>query len=166
MRTHTWEISDELWSFAESCLPKSRRDPAKKYLRKPGGGRKVTYGDRLYFSAMVYILRTGLIWNALPREKFNGLGSSALHTRFQEWTKTGFFETLWRKGLAEYDEMEGISWKWQSSDGTNVEAPLAWESVGANPTDRGKKWKQASLSRRRKWRPAVDSRKRSKRPRQ
>ena len=50
---------------------------------------------------------------------------------------------LWRKGLAEYDEMEGIAWRWQSIDGAMVKAPLALETVGPNPTDRGKKWDQA-----------------------
>jgi hypothetical protein len=28
-----------------------------------------------------------------------------------------FFETLWRARLAEYDAMEGITWRWQSIDG-------------------------------------------------
>jgi putative transposase len=46
---------------------------------------------------------------------------------------------LWRKGLAEYDELEGIAWAWQSIDGAMVKAPLALETVGPNPTDRGKK---------------------------
>ena len=54
----------------------------------------------------------------------------------------GFFLELWRVGLAEYDEMEGIAWQWQSVDGCMVKAPLAQETVGPNPTDRGKKWKQ------------------------
>jgi len=40
--------------------------------------------------------------------------------------------------LAEYDEMEGIAWEWQSLDGTQGKAPLAQEAVGNNPTDRGK----------------------------
>jgi transposase len=95
-------------------------------------------GDRMYFAGIVYVLRTRIIWNAFPREKFGGLGSSALHDRFQKWAKAGLFEAIWRKGLAEYDEMEGMAWEWQSADGTMVEAPLAQESVGPNPTDRGK----------------------------
>ncbi len=49
------------------------------------------------------------------------------------------FVTLWRAGLAEYDEMEGISWKWQSIDEAIVKAPLDQETVGPNPTDRGEK---------------------------
>ena len=50
----------------------------------------------------------------------------------------GFFLKLWKKGLAEYDDMEGIAWKWQSIDGSMTKAPTAQESVGPNPTDRGK----------------------------
>jgi hypothetical protein len=46
---------------------------------------------------------------------------------------------LWQAGLAEYDEMEGIAWEWQSLDGTQGKAPLAQEAVGNNPTDREKK---------------------------
>jgi putative transposase len=41
--------------------------------------------------------------------------------------------------LAEYDEIEGIAWKWPSIDGAMIKAPLAKETVGRNPTDRGKK---------------------------
>ena len=47
--------------------------------------------------------------------------------------------SLWRARLAEYDEMEAISWKWPSIDGATVKAAPAPETVGPNPTDRGKK---------------------------
>jgi hypothetical protein len=40
--------------------------------------------------------------------------------------------------------MEGIAWRWQSIDGAMVKAPLAQESVGRNPTDRGKKRQQTA----------------------
>jgi hypothetical protein len=45
----------------------------------------------------------------------------------------------------EYDELEGIGWQWQSLDGALVKAPMALESVGRNPTDRGKKGRKRSL---------------------
>jgi hypothetical protein len=64
--------------------------------------------------------------------------------------------------LAEYDEMEGIAWDWQSVDGAMVKAPLAMECVGANPTDRGKKRAQAKFFSRRAWRPAVARRERGR----
>jgi transposase len=124
-------------------------------MRKPGGGRK-RKPARLVFEAIVYVLRTGCQWKALPKEKYGS--ASSVHRYFLEWEKEGFFEELWRAGLAEYDEMEGISWQWQSIDGTMMKAPLAQESVGPNPTDRGKKWEQASFACGRAWHPAVDHR--------
>jgi hypothetical protein len=46
-----------------------------------------------------------------------------------------------------------------------TKAPMAQEAVGRNPTDRGKKRKQASCPRGRAWSPLVDSRNRSKQTR-
>ncbi len=160
-RIKTWEVSDKFWSLVEPLIPKSPRVEQKAYVRKPGGGRKRKYSDRLYFAAIVYVLRTGIIWNALPREKFEGLGSAAVHRKFQQWATAGFFYNLWRRGLAEYDEMAGIAWLWEAADGSNIEAPLAKESVGPNPTDRGKKWDKAKSTRRRIWRPLIARRDRS-----
>jgi transposase len=161
-RIKTWEISDEFWALVESHVPVKQRDPGKAYIRKPGGGRKPA-SARSVFAAIVYVLRNGLIWNALPKEKF-GVCSSTVHRVFMEWQEAGFFLDLWKAGLAEYDAMEGIAWEWQAADGTMVKAPLAQESVGPNPTDRGKKWDQAPFAGRRAWRPAGDRRQRGQRP--
>jgi len=160
-RIKTWEMSDGFWNLVEPLIPKSLRDPNVSYKRKPGGGRKPKYTNRLFFSAIVYVLRTGIIWNAFPREKFEGVGSAMVHRKFQQWATAGFFTNLWKRGLAEYDEMEGIAWLWQSADGALIEAPLAQESVGPNPTDRGKKWDKAKHPRRREWSPLVTRRHRS-----
>ncbi len=54
--------------------------------------------------------------------------------------------------------LQGIAWRWQSIDGAMMKAPLAQESVGANPTDRGKKWEQAPSAGGRAWRPVIDRR--------
>lgn len=164
-RVKTWEISDEFWALVEPCLPSQNemRDSSRSYKRMSGGGRKPIYDNRVYFAAIVYVLRTGCQWNALPREKFNGVSSSGVHYRFRLWCRAGFFAKLWDAGLAVYEEMEGIAWKWQAADGSLQKAPLARESVGPNPTDRGKKWKQKARARRRTWGPAVLGRNRGKR---
>ena len=159
-RIKTWEISDDFWALVEPLIPQSPRVDEKSYRRKPGGGRKPKYSHRIYFAAIVYVLRTGIIWNALPREKFEGLGSAAVHRKFQQWVLAGVFRNLWLRGLAEYDEMEGIAWLWEAADGSNIEAPLAQESVGPNPTDRGKKWNKATFAGRREWCPLVTRRQR------
>jgi hypothetical protein len=70
---------------------------------------------------------------ALSKKEFGS--PSAIHWYFLEWQAEGFFEKLWKKGLADYDEMEGIAWQWQSIDGGMNKAPLAQETVGHNPTN-------------------------------
>jgi hypothetical protein len=50
------------------------------------------------------------------------------------------FFRRWRAGLAEYEQMAGIAWRGQSIDGAMMKAPRAKQTVGPNPTDRGKKW--------------------------
>ena len=135
-------------------------------IRAPGasagsvGGRAADanrFRRATIFAAIVYVLRTGCQWKALPKS----FGSaSAIHHHFQKWRQEGFFVRLWRAGLAEYDEMEGIAWEWQSLDGTQGKAPLAQEAVGNNPTDRGKKRNQAQPAGGRPWRPALAYRRR------
>ena len=115
------------------------------------------------FEAIVYVLRTGCQWKALPSERFGS--ASAVHQKFMDWSKVGFFENIWKMGLAEYDALEGIAWRWQSIDGAMFKAPLAQEAVGRNPTDRGKKRQQASPAGGRAWRPVVTRRDRGQRAR-
>ena len=84
-----------------------------------------------------------------------------VHRKFQQWAKTGVFRRIWQRGLAEYDAMEGIARLRESADGSNIEAPLAEESIGPNPTDRGKKRDEATYTGRREWHPLVIRRQRS-----
>ena len=155
----SWTVSDALWSKVEPLIPAVERAEGRKYKRKPGAGRK-PMPSRQAFSGVVYVLRTGIQWKALPRE----FGSaSAVHQYFQNWQKAGLFLKLWRSGLAEYDGMQGIAWEWQRIDGALGKAPLAQECVGPNPTDRGKKGAQTKLVGRRPWRPAVVRRQRGQR---
>jgi len=91
--------------------------------------------------ADLYVLRTGLQWNALPAE----IGASTtVYDRFRAWEADGFFGRLWAAGLHEFDELVGIDWEWQSLDGVMTKAPFGRaataeaEGTGHNPTDRGK----------------------------
>jgi len=157
-RIQSWEVSDPFWERVRPLIPPPARDKEKSYKRITGGGRKpIPY--RQVFEGIVYVLRTGCQWKALPKERFGS--ASSIHGYFIRWMKAGFFLSLWHAGLAEYDEMEGISWQWQSIDGAMIKAPMAREEVGRNPTDRGKKRQQASHSCGRAWCPTVVSRNRS-----
>ena len=159
-RAQSWVVTDEFWARVEPLIPELQRATRAQYLRKPGAGRPPKPA-RQVFEAVVYVLRTGCQWKALPKERFGS--ASAVHKRFLQWEKAGFFEALWKAGLAEYDQMEGIAWRWQSTDGAMFKAPMAQQAVGPNPTDRGKKWEQASPAGGRAWRPLVDHRDRGQR---
>jgi transposase len=154
-RIQSWDVSDAFWEKVEPLIPSTERDPDKTYKRKAGGGRKPIPPRRI-FEAIVYVLRTGCQWKALPKERFGS--PSAIHTHFMRWMGMGFFIALWRAGLAEYDEMEGISWSWQSIDGALVKAPLAREAAGCNPTDRGEKRNQTAFIDGRPWSPDINRR--------
>ena len=161
-KSRSWEVSEKFWDLVEPLIPERARPRNRKYRRKAGGGRKPMEPRRV-FEAIVFVLRTGIQWKALPKEKFGS--ASSIHAYFRKWEKAGVFERIWKAGLAEYDELEGIAWEWQSIDGAMIKAPLAKEAVGPNPTDRGKKWKQAASASGRAWRPVVDRRHRGEQAR-
>ncbi len=118
--------TQELWLATEPLLPVEKP--------KPKGGRPRGDAQQL-FNAMFYVLRTGIQWKALPSQL--GAASTA-HDRYQERVKAGVFEELWHLGLMQ-NQVEGqLDWEWQSIDSASSKAPLGGESVGANPTDRGK----------------------------
>lgn len=91
--------------------------------------------DERCLAAIVYVLRTGIQWKALPR----CLGApSTVHDRFQEWREAGVFTAAWKDALRTLDRGGGIDWEWQSMDGGMTKAPLGGPGTGPNPTDRGK----------------------------
>ncbi len=150
-RQKSWTISDGFWSKVEHLLPDRSRDPKKQYKRAQGAGRP-PMEKRKVLAAIFYVARTGIQWKALPKSEFGS--PSAIHEYFMQWCRLGVFEQIWAAGLAEYIELEGIAWLWQSVDGTMNKSPLARESAGPNPTDRGKNGDKTLHSCGRSWRPA------------
>ena len=138
----SWELSDSLWERIEPLLP-----PAKSRYRGRGKNRKHIGGRpaadrRKVMSGILYVMRTGCQWNAVPEEF--GSGKTA-HRYFQRWARAGVFLRMWQAGLTEYDELKGVAWKWQAADGAMTKAPLGGEQTGKNPTDRGKVGTKRSL---------------------
>jgi transposase len=132
-RDDGWRMPDWLWGKIEPLLPE--RPP------HPLGCHNPRVPDRNAMDAILLVLRTGMQWNAL-----NATGichSSSAHRRFQEWERAGVFHEIWRRGLTEYDEKVGIDWSFLAADGALSKAPLGGDASGPNPTDRGKKGRNA-----------------------
>jgi len=138
----SWELSDELWEKIEPLLPKAKsRIRGRGYKRRDVGGRPPA-DPRVVMAGIFYILRTGCQWNSAPERYGSG---KTLHRYFQRWVRARVFYKMWKAGLMEYDEAQGIEWTWQSVDGAMTKAPLGGGATGRNPTDRGKSGTKRSL---------------------
>jgi putative transposase len=105
-------IPTDLWLKISPMLGEEKR---------PGTRGRPPVPFRQVMDGILYVLRTGCQWKALPKEY--GSGSTA-HRRFQQWVKEGVFERVWVRLLEEYDDIRGIGWQWQSLDSSSVKSPL------------------------------------------
>lgn len=108
MAMKLWEISDRFWEEVKPLIPEKTREPGRVYQRLAGGGRK-PLDPRKVFSAIVYVLKTGIQWKALPKEWYGS--PSSIHAYFKKWEEQGLFGELWKRGLAGFEEMKGIVWE-------------------------------------------------------
>ena len=78
-------VSAELWEQIEPLLPP---EPEPSPL---GGRPRVT--NRQAFTGVVFVLKTGIPWQALPTEMDCGSGSTCWR-RFAEWTRLAVWSKL------------------------------------------------------------------------
>ncbi len=129
----SWELPEKLFEALEPLIP-----PKTSPIGRP---REVDF--RQILAGIFYVLRTGIQWQACPREKFGP--PSTVYYYFSLWCQAGVFEKMWAVALETYDELKGIDWTWQSVDGAMTKAPLGGEDTGPNPTDRAKSGTKRSL---------------------
>ena len=122
-----WHMPEDLWS---------RLAPLLGPEKAPGTPGRPAVAFRVIFDALLYVLRTGCQWRAIPRHEY--APGSTVHGRFRQWVKAGVFEKAGKVLLAYYDQEVGIAWKWQALDGVITKAPLGGEATGPSPVDRAK----------------------------
>jgi len=114
-------MPEKLWQRLEPLLP--------KYTRSRKGGRP-RVSLRGIADGILYLLRTGCQWKALPPH----FGApSTVHCYFQEWVQLGVFHQFWKVCLQDYQRRRGIGWRWQSLDGTMTKALLGGEKNRQKP---------------------------------
>ena len=116
-RNNFEDIPDALWRRIAPLIP-----PEKP---KPYGGRP-RVDDRRIMAGILFRLRTGCQWQALPKDFGSG---PTCHRRFQQWEKAGVFVRIYRELVRYYDDRRGIQWAWTSLDSATVKAPKG----GATP---------------------------------
>jgi transposase len=105
------DLPDELWDRIKVWIPIKVPNPK-------GGQRPID--DRRVMSGIIYRLRTGCQWDAMPAEFGSG---STCFRRFKRWRAAGVFAMAHVEMLIYYDDKVGIEWDWASLDSASVKAP-------------------------------------------
>src|SRR5262249_2746628 len=121
-----WRVPEDMWNRIVVLLP------IEEFL--PTGGRR-WLPPRRVLDGVLYVLRTGCQWKAVPREFGSG---STLHRRFPRRGRARRLAALWEAPLQHYELDAGLKWRWQSADASLHKAPLGGKKTGPNPTDRAK----------------------------
>ena len=105
-------VTDELWETIEPLLPP---EPPK-----PQGGR-ARIDDRAALTAIVFVLKSGIPWEMLPKEMACGSGMTCWR-RLKEWHEAGVWEKLHRVLLDRLGEADQIDWERASLDSASIPA--------------------------------------------
>jgi transposase len=106
-------VPDELWEVVEPLIPKVER----RY-RYPGRKR---IPDRLTLTGILFVLKTGIPWEDLPREMGCGSGVTCWR-RLRDWQEQGVWQVLHETLLARLNAAEQIDWQRAAIDSSHVRA--------------------------------------------
>ena len=141
-------LPDDLWELIEPLLP----PPKPRRYRHPGR-RPVTHRQAL--TGILFVLKTGIQWEDLPREMGCGCGMTCWR-RLRDWHRAGVWDELHAVLLDRLAEADQINRSRASLDSASVPAPHAPKgsrsrgcSGGTEPDGPGQAGHQASPRRRR-----------------
>ncbi len=106
-------VSDELWAVIEPLLPTE--------VKKAKGGRP-RIPNRAVLSGILFVLATGIPWQALPPEMGCGSGMTCWR-RLQDWHQAGVWERLHVLLLERLSQADQLDWSRASIDAGSVPAP-------------------------------------------
>jgi transposase len=123
-------VPDDLWEIIRALLP----PPPPRRFRFPGRKR---LDDRKALTGIVFVLKTGIPWEDLPREMGCGSGMTCWR-RLRAWQEAGVWLKLLAVLLARLRGADKIDWARAAADATFARALGGVEDSGPNPTDRGR----------------------------
>lgn len=124
-------LPDELWARVRPLLP-----PPKP--RRPDHPGRKPLDDRRCLTGILFVLKTGIPWEYLPREMGCGSGMTCWR-RLRDWQAAGVWGRLHRLLLAELEQAGRLDWSRAAVDSGTVRARGGGKKTGRNPTDRGKR---------------------------
>src|SRR2546430_15262254 len=92
-------VTDALWAVVAPLLPPPRADK-----KKPGHPR---VPDRAALTGILFVLKTGIPWEYLPRELGCGCGMTCWR-RLRDWQQSGVWQKIHEMLLAELRAADAI----------------------------------------------------------
>ena len=128
-------LDDALWSKIEPLLP-----PHPPRLK---GGRP-RLPDRAALTGILFVLRTGIPWEYLPKEMGCGSGMTCWR-RLRDWQAAGVWQQLHQVMLVHLQSYAQIDWTRVSVDGASIPDPQgARKPARIRPT--GANWAASTTS--------------------
>ena len=93
-------VPDELWEVVAPLIPPAR-------VRPQGGGR-ARADDRAIFTAITFVLTSGVPWRGVPH--VFGVKPPTVHRRFAEWVSLGLWQRLHRETVDRFGAGKEVSW--------------------------------------------------------
>lgn len=106
-------LTDELWQIVEPIIPAVPR-------RKTHTGRKRLH-PRACLTGILFVLKTGIGWEHLPREMGCGSGMTCWR-RLRDWQAAGVWDKLHQTLLTHLHQAGQIDWSRALVDSSSVRA--------------------------------------------
>jgi transposase len=103
-------VDDGLWELVKSLLPD----------RTPPRTGRPRVSDRAAFTAIVFVLRTGVPWRLVHQQI--GCSGVTAWRRLREWQRTGVWERLHRELLRRLNAAYQINWSRGVVDSSHIRA--------------------------------------------
>jgi transposase len=107
-------IDDAIWERLAPLIPPRRRRRGHRHGRTP-------IPDRAILTGILFVLRSGIPWQMLPRRMGCGSGSSCWR-RLVRWQRTGVWRRLHETLLAELRKRGRLDQRWAIIDSASVRA--------------------------------------------
>ena len=107
-------LDDDLWALVAPLIPQRRRRRGHRHGREP-------IPDRAVLTGILYVLRSGVPWQMLPKEMGCGSGSTCWR-RLVAWEHAGVWKKLHHRLLAELRRRGQLDQRWTVIDSASVRA--------------------------------------------
>lgn len=107
-------LDDELWALIEPLLPPPKRRRKRYAGRKPIANRQALTG-------ILYVLRSGVPWNMLPKEMGCGSGMTCWR-RLRAWQTRGVWQRIHEVLLSKLREADKLDFSRVIVDSSSVRA--------------------------------------------